>query len=303
MNVLQLKINLNLSFNFKINYLGLSDSMINLTDYLDKLSIIKVLSFFLLLMLVCTLIPMVFDFHLGSLFFKFILYILMLLFFIYKFTSISKKSDFDSDSDGSSLSEAFKNDLNSIFAISKIYHILFIVLANILFVSAIYFVLSYLASMSLIQFNAPLFGDFTGLGLDVMVLYIITVVILSPIIEEFLFRGIFLRRFNLELDNLTLAILISSVLFGICHNFGGILGAILFGICVSILYVKSRNILVPILAHFINNLISFFLALIGIENFIHGNSIVIALIIILAIISNFVLFRAIVLEWPKSFKE
>ncbi|ADC46089.1 CAAX amino terminal protease family protein [Methanobrevibacter ruminantium M1] len=258
---------------------------------------------------------MIFDFHLGSLFFKFILYLVMLLFFIYKFNSISKKnsssnfnynssSNRDSNSvNNSSLSDAFRNDLNSIFKVSKIYHILFIVLANILFVSAIYFVLSYLGSISIIQFNAPLFGDFTGLGFDVTLLYLITVVILSPIIEEFLFRGIFLRRFNLELDNLTLAILISSVLFGICHNFGGILGAILFGICVSILYVKSRNVLVPILAHFINNLISFLLALIGIENFIHGNSIVIALIIILAIISNFVLFRAIVLEWPKSFKE
>ena len=229
----------------------------------------------------------------------------MLLFFLYKFNSIS--ADFTKDCDSSIsespfLSDAFLNDLYSIFKVSKIYHILFIVFANILFVSSIYFILSYLSLMSFIQFDAPLFGDFTLLDGDVIFLYLIAVVILSPIIEEFLFRGIFLRRFNLELDNLTLAILISSLLFGICHNFGGILGAILFGICVSILYVKSRNILVPILAHFLNNLISFLLALIGFENFIHGNYLIIAIIIILAILSNFVLFRAIFKEWPKAFK-
>ena len=65
--------------------------MIRLNDFLDKLSIIKVLSFFLLIILVFTLIPMVFKIHLGSLFFKFILYGIMLLFFAYELNKI----DFD----------------------------------------------------------------------------------------------------------------------------------------------------------------------------------------------------------------
>ena len=277
--------------------------MINLTDYLDRISIIKVLSFFLLVILVLTLIPMIFDFYLGSLSFKLILYGIMLLFFIYKFNSVYKKFYSDSaDSENNYPLDAFYNDLSSIFKVSKIYHILFIVIANILFVSAVYFILRYLGSLSLIQFNSPLFGDFTYLNEDIVSIYFLSIVILSPIIEELLFRGIFLRRLNFEFNNLTLAILVSSLLFGICHNFGGILGAILFGICVSILYVKSRNILVPILAHFLNNLISFLLALVGIENFIMGNNLIIVLIIILAILTNFVLFRAIFKEWPKEFK-
>ena len=268
--------------------------MTNLTDYLDRISIIKVLSFFLLIMLVLTLVPMVSNIDLGSLSFKFILYLVMLFFFIYKFKSISFED--------SSPLDAFKNDFNSLFEVSKLHHILFIIIANILFVSAIYFLLSYLASLSLISFDAPLFGDFSNLDIDVVSIYFLTVVILSPIIEESLFRGIFLRRFNLELKNLTLAILISSLLFGICHNFGGILGAILFGTCVSILYIKSKNILVPIFAHFLNNLISFLLALSGLEYFIISSRPVIISIIVLAILTNFLLFRAIIKEWPKEFK-
>ena len=265
--------------------------MIRLNDFLDRLSIIKVLSFFLFLILVLTLIPILFKFNLGSLTFKFILYFIMLLFFAYKLNKLNLDI---------SLKNALKNEYDALFKVSDIYHISFIVIANILFFSAIYFILKYLCGLSIIQFDSPLFGDFSTLNLSVLVLYLLTVVILSPIIEETLFRGIFLRRFNKELDNVTLAILISSILFGICHNFGGILGAILFGICVSILYIKSRNILVPIFAHFLNNLISFLLALSGIENFIQGNLVVIFAIILLAIVSNFVLFKAIINEWPNE---
>ena len=254
-------------------------NMIRLNDFLDRLSIIKVLSFFLLIILVLTLIPMISKIHLGSLFFKFILYGIMLLFFAYELNKI--------DFGEISFRDALRNEYDSIFKVSDIYHISFIVIANILFVSAIYFILS------------PLFGDFRALSISILALYFFTVVILSPIIEELLFRGLFLRRFNKEL-NVTLAILISSVLFGVCHNFGGILGAILFGICVSILYIKSKNILVPIFAHFLNNLLSFILALSGVEYLIQSNLIIIILIIILAIVSNFVLFKAIFSEWPKD---
>ena len=269
--------------------------MIRFNDYLDKLSIIKVLSFFLLVMLILTLIPMIFNFYLGSLPFKFILYIVMLLFFIYNFKRIDLKEE-----NNNSFLKSLKNEYNSLFEVSDIYHVSFIVIANILFVSAIYFILKYLSAISFIQFDSPLFGDFSSLSIGILLLYLLAVVILSPTIEEILFRGIFLRRFNKELNNITWAILISSILFGICHTFGGILGAILFGICVSILYIKSGNILVPILAHFLNNLISFILALSGVESLIQNNSIVISLIVILAIVSNFVLFRAIFKEWPKA---
>lgn len=268
-------------------------NMISLNDYLDKLSIIKVLSFFLLIMLILTLISMIFKFQLGSLAFKFILYITILLFLAYKFKKIDLKEN-------QSFSIALKKEYNSLFKIADLYYVSFIVIANMLFVSAIYFILRYLSFLSIVSFDSPLFGDFSAIRISVTALYFFTIVILSPIVEELLFRGIFLRRFNKELDNITYVILISSILFGLCHNFGGILGAILFGICASILYIKSGNILVPVFAHFLNNLLSFLLGLSGIEVFIQGNIIVIALIIILAIVSNVVLFKAIFQEWPKT---
>lgn len=270
--------------------------MIRLNDYLDKLSTIKVLSFFLLVILVLTLVPILFNFYLGFLTFKLILYGFMLLFFLYKFHEIDLVEAYKNDSFLISL----KNECASLFKVSNFYHISFIVIANILFVSTIYFTLKYLSILSIIRFDSPLFGDFSSLSFTVLSIYFITVVILSPIIEEILFRGIFLRRFNKDLKDIKLAILLSSVLFGLCHSFGGISGAILFGICVSILYIKSKNILVPIFAHFLNNLISFLLALCEVEYFIQNNLTVIILIVILAILSNLILFRAIFNEWPKK---
>ena len=86
-------------------------NMINLTDYLDRLSIIKVLSFFLLIMLIFTLIPMILDFNFGNLIFKLVLYGIMLVFFIYKFHKVDLKEfklkEF-------SFLDAFKNDFNSV---------------------------------------------------------------------------------------------------------------------------------------------------------------------------------------------
>ena len=109
--------------------------MIRLNDFLDRLSILKVLSFFLIMIIVLTLIPMALDLNFGNLFFKFILYCIMLLFFAYELNKI--------DFDEISFKTALRNEFDSIFEVSDIYHISFIVIANILFVSAIYFILSH----------------------------------------------------------------------------------------------------------------------------------------------------------------
>ena len=47
-----------------------------------------------------------------------------------------------------SFKDALRNEYDSIFKVSDIYHISFIVIANILFVSAIYFILRYLSHLS-----------------------------------------------------------------------------------------------------------------------------------------------------------
>ena len=50
----------------------------------------------------------------------------------------------------------------------------------------------------------------------------------KPIVEELLFRGIIFNKIN-EYFSLTVAILVSSFLFGISHEFGGMFSAFVFG--------------------------------------------------------------------------
>lgn len=82
----------------------------------------------------------------------------------------------------------------------------------------------------------------------------IAAVLLAPFVEESIFRGVILNRLSLKFKTST-SIIISSVLFGIIHGQLAAFGAILFGITMSILYLKNKNILVNISAHILNNLI------------------------------------------------
>ncbi len=266
--------------------------MAGLNEYLDKISFIKVLLFFLLAILLITLFDLVFDVVMGDLIFKLVLYSLMLVFFIYKLNSVKI--------DDSSWVDALKESCHSLFLKNHFYHICFIILANILFVAFIFFCLKYLSFLGYLSFDSYLFGDLSQFNPLVILIYFISIVLLSPIVEEILFRGFFLRRFCMEFG-MTVGILLSSVLFGLCHSFGGILGAILFGICVSILYIKSNNIMVPIFAHFLNNLLSFLLGFTRLEFFVNSN-LQVCLIVALAVITNVYLFASIIREWPKSFK-
>ena len=246
--------------------------MANLNRYLDELSLIKVLLFFILVILVMTLFGMVFNIEYGDLTFKLILYGFMIVFFAYNFNHVKTKG-------GETFSTSLNDALQSLFSKNSFFSILFIIVSNILFVAFIFFLLEYMGRTGILNFDSY--------------------VIFSPIVEEVLFRGIFLRRFNEEFGNVTLAILVSSVLFALCHSFGGISGAFLFGICMAVLYIKSENILVPIFAHFLNNLISFVLGLSGMEFLLYDNIILIAIVMILAVAFNAYLFKSIIAEWPK----
>ena len=266
--------------------------MANLNEYLDELSLIKVLLFFILVILAMTLFGMVFNIEYGDLTFKLILYGFMIVFLSYNFNHVKTKG---SETFSTSLNEA----LQSLFSKNSFFSILFIIVSNILFVAFIFFLLEYMGRTGILNFDSYLFGNLGALNMATLIVYFVSVVIFSPIVEEVLFRGIFLRRFNEEFGNVTLAILVSSVLFALCHSFGGISGAFLFGICMAVLYIKSENILVPIFAHFLNNLISFVLGLSGMEFLLYDNIILIAIVMILAVAFNTYLFKSIIAEWPK----
>ncbi len=99
--------------------------------------------------------------------------------------------------------------------------------------------------------------DFTPNPLDPLsfIFEVISSVILAPIIEELFFRGVLFNRLKIR-TGIVVAMIISSAIFAIGHEFGGITSAFLFGICMCIIYLKTDNILMTISIHFLNNLVA-----------------------------------------------
>jgi len=92
------------------------------------------------------------------------------------------------------------------------------------------------------------------------VLLIITVVIVAPIFEEIIFRGIFLKRLALTYSN-TKAIIIYSLIFAIVHfNINQSVNVFFIGIIFGIIYVKTKSLTACIWAHFVNDLVAIVVA-------------------------------------------
>lgn len=86
---------------------------------------------------------------------------------------------------------------------------------------------------------------------------------LVPIVEEFMFRGVLLTRFQKKMNSKS-AVMLSSVLFGITHLTLASLGATVFGICMCVVYLRTKNIMVPIVMHVVHNLILGIIGIIGV---------------------------------------
>ena len=83
---------------------------------------------------------------------------------------------------------------------------------------------------------------------------IIMICILPAIGEELLFRGIFQRLFIEWTKNAHIGILLGAFLFSFIHlQFFGFLPRLLLGIYFGYLFVWSRTIWIPVIAHFFNN--------------------------------------------------
>ncbi|TWT01607.1 CPBP family intramembrane glutamic endopeptidase [Planomicrobium sp. CPCC 101079] len=88
----------------------------------------------------------------------------------------------------------------------------------------------------------------------VFTLAIITVI--GPIAEEFIFRGVLMKRILVK-TTMWSGVIISSLIFGMLH--ADIVGAFLFGVLASLLYLRTGNLLVPILFHAVNNSVASYL--------------------------------------------
>ncbi|EYE87316.1 hypothetical protein Q428_14000 [Fervidicella metallireducens AeB] len=85
---------------------------------------------------------------------------------------------------------------------------------------------------------------------------ILSIVLIAPIVEEILFRGIILQGL-LKNYSVNKSIIITGVLFGLFH--GNIVQSptvILLGIVLGIMYVKTGSLSMCILGHIVNNLLA-----------------------------------------------
>ncbi|MDU2112778.1 MAG: CPBP family intramembrane glutamic endopeptidase [Clostridiales bacterium] len=66
------------------------------------------------------------------------------------------------------------------------------------------------------------------------------------------FRVVLFKRIS-KFFNVYIGMILSSLLFGVLHMELAIVGAVIFGFANCILYLKYRNILIPMTVHFLNN--------------------------------------------------
>ncbi|EKV00794.1 putative metal-dependent membrane protease [Leptolyngbya sp. PCC 7375] len=85
-------------------------------------------------------------------------------------------------------------------------------------------------------------------------LMLFVVLVFAPIAEEFVFRGVLLQRWAVRW-NLPVGIIMSSLLFGMLH-INNPLGLTMFGVIMALLYIRTRSLWVPIIAHALNNVVS-----------------------------------------------
>ena len=96
---------------------------------------------------------------------------------------------------------------------------------------------------------------FTSLGEVNPLLVIFTIGVISPLVEEVLFRGAIYNTLRVRI-NPTLAILLSALLFGAFHMnlFQGSYATIL-GLVIGIIIYKSGSLILPIIFHIVYNIL------------------------------------------------
>jgi membrane protease YdiL (CAAX protease family) len=91
----------------------------------------------------------------------------------------------------------------------------------------------------------------TGWGL---LLNILIIAVIPAISEEFLFRGVIQNIFKQWFRNVHWAVIVTALVFSAVHGqFFGFLPRFALGLMLGYLFVTTRSIWAPVIAHFINN--------------------------------------------------
>ena len=89
-----------------------------------------------------------------------------------------------------------------------------------------------------------------------LILNIIILALLPSIAEEIIFRGILQKIFCRIFRSYHAAIWITAIIFSAIHlQFYGFIPRLLLGLCFGYLFYWSGNLWLPVLAHFVNNLV------------------------------------------------
>ena len=252
--------------------------MSSLSDSLKKITILEVLIVILILYGLIILFR-IFNFPVSEDW----LNVGLVLYFIYRLRFFT---------------DEFKQDLSNIFSKISLKSVVSIVLVNVFFsYGMLYlsnFALEYIPGLDAIVVSS--FVPFVAVNTLIPIGGLISTIIISPVCEELLFRGVFLNRLKLIVPT-SFAIAITSILFGALHSYGSIISAAVFGVCMCIIFLKTENILTCIFAHFLNNLLAEFLYYLDYGNLIFTNEIFIFVFSVLAIVSLYLIVISIRQEW------
>ena len=104
--------------------------------------------------------------------------------------------------------------------------------------------------------EASIFSNFHVLNWDL--LNILSLIIIVPIYEELIFRGLLLKKMSQSFNNNAIPIIFSAFSFSLIHysfdTLIPILNAFLFGLICGFLYIRSGKLFYPILFHVLHNL-------------------------------------------------
>lgn len=93
-------------------------------------------------------------------------------------------------------------------------------------------------------------------GIGDFLIALLVMAFIPAVVEEVFFRGGFQNMMHRSTGNVWVAIIVTSLLFSAIHfSFYGFLTRTALSIVLGLLYAYTRNLWMPILAHFINNAI------------------------------------------------
>ncbi len=248
-------------------------------DKLKQISLKEIISLIIVLFVLIFVINELNIFHIDPIFID----IIVICYILYRIGNFS----------------SLKDDIIDAFSIDSIKYILFIVVLNIfLSYGLLYLSNSVLSILPPLDFSVYFGRNSIDAANSIIISSLVATVFVSPVFEELFFRGILINRLNLIVPTI-FSILISSLLFAAFHTFGSITAAFIFSICMAILYIKTENIVVVILAHFLNNFIAESIVILDGNSLLFTNGVVMGCVSFLAIVSAILLIVFIVRELNK----